>query len=191
MTRISLTDVAHALIAERLLQGNTAIDATLGNGHDVLFLASCVGMCGRVYGFDIQRHALEASRKRLMAQEMQNRAELIQACHSDMERLLPAAVVGNVKAIMFNLGYLPGGDKQLITCVETTLPALDAACRLLAVGGILTVLAYPGHTGGDQETDSIQQWCKQLNRQVFEYQTIESGSPNPKSPRLFVIRKQG
>jgi Putative rRNA methylase. len=90
---------------------------------------------------------------------------------------------------MFNLGYLPGGDKSIITLTDSTLTALTAAARLLAVNGIITLLAYPGHLGGDMETDQVEHWCKQLDSEQFAVETLYSAEPKDTAPRLFVIYK--
>jgi hypothetical protein len=61
--------------------------------------------------------------------------------------------------MMFNLGYLPGGDHQLVTRAERTVLALQNACELLADGGVLSVLAYRGHPGGREEAQAVRDWC--------------------------------
>jgi hypothetical protein len=91
---------------------------------------------------------------------------------------------------MFNLGYLPGADKSVITQIDSTLAALNAACRLLAPRAVITVLAYPGHAGGDLETEQLAAWCRQLDETRFNSEVILSSHDKPSAPRLFVIRKQ-
>jgi hypothetical protein len=92
---------------------------------------------------------------------------------------------------MFNLGYLPGGDKSVITLTDSTLTALTIASRILSPNGIITLLAYPGHQGGDQETDQVKNWCEQLNPDQFYVSIIYSAEHKESAPRLFVIRKMG
>lgn len=187
--RISLSEIAHQHIQTMLADGMLAVDATLGNGHDCLFLAQCVGETGHVYGFDIQTQAILASRARLQQHDMPERATLFQADHANISRLIPENLHSHITAIMFNLGYLPGADKTVITRSTSTLPALDAACGLLASQGIITVIAYPGHSGGDQETERVEQWLSRLDTRHFQQQTIYSQSEKSTAPRLFVIRK--
>lgn len=55
---------------------------------------------------------------------------------------------GICRLVTFNLGYLPGGDKNLITKVDTTLQALQAASNVLQPGGLISIVAYVGHPGG-------------------------------------------
>lgn len=189
MTRISLLETAHGIVRQHLTQGGIAVDATIGNGHDTVFLAQCVGDSGRVFGFDIQSQALANSRQRLREQGLESRATLFLASHADMPIHIPEALQGRIRACMFNLGYLPGADKTVITRTESTLAALAAACGLLAEQGVITVLAYPGHAGGDSETQALTDWCGRLPRQ-FQVEIVLSNLDKPTAPRLFVIRKQ-
>ncbi|MCB1093584.1 MAG: methyltransferase domain-containing protein, partial [Verrucomicrobiae bacterium] len=76
------TEMAHRLLAERLRPGDLAIDATVGNGHDTVFLAEAVGQAGQVIGFDIQPIAIEATRHRLSEAGLSDRVELHTECHS-------------------------------------------------------------------------------------------------------------
>lgn len=189
MPRISLVETAHALIGQHLSPGDAAVDATVGNGHDTLFLAQCVGGQGRVFGFDVQPGAIESTRQRLRQHGMEQPVTLIQASHAEMRQAIPAEYHGRLQAVMFNLGYLPGADKSVITRTETTLAAVDEACRLLAGHGLMTVLAYPGHAGGDDETRRLEAWLTRLDDAVFKWRTVLSHQPRDSAPRLFVIRK--
>jgi len=190
MKRISLLNTAHDLIRDTLRLGDIAIDATVGNGHDTLFLAEQVGPSGQVYGFDIQQAAIDSALEKFRQAQLSDCPTLIHASHAEMSEKIPAQLHGKIKAIMFNLGYLPGGDKSVITQTDSTLTALTAAARILAVDGIITVLAYPGHQGGDLETDQVKNWCGQLDTQQFEICTVYSTEHKDTAPRLFVIRKQ-
>ncbi len=189
MTRISLPETAHRIVREHLHDGGIAIDATLGNGHDTLFLAECVGEQGRVFGFDVQIEAMGATQNRLLQHRLLDRVKLIQASHAEMQQYVPQVFHGQVQAIMFNLGYLPGADKSVITQVGSTLVAVDAACGLLAGQGVITVLAYTGHAGGNEEARCLEQWCMQLASNNFETELVFSSHPKANAPRLFVIRK--
>jgi len=188
MTTISLLKLAHQHIQHTLRSGDVAIDATVGNGHDTLFLAEQVSLQGRVYGFDIQQVAIMATTEKLQHNQLVDCVTLIQASHADMAVHIPAQHHGNIKACMFNLGYLPKGDKAIITQTSSTLLALTAACSLLAPQGLITILAYSGHAGGDEETDHVEQWAEQLDEQ-FSVNRFLSAIPSPSAPRLLVIQR--
>ena len=189
MKPISLTQQAHSLIEHKINSGDIVIDATVGNGHDTLFLAKQVGESGRVYGFDIQQVALEAARSKLQQANLLNCVTLILVNHALMKDKIPVQYHGKISAIMFNLGYLPGGDKTLITRADSTLMALNSASQLLSAKGIMTILAYPGHDGGDIETDQVKKWCGQLDQQQFKVDIFSSAENNNSMPALFSIYK--
>ena len=90
---------------------------------------------------------------------------------------------------MFNLGYLPQGDKTIITQPDSTLLALSSSLELLAPKGITTILAYPGHPGGENETVQVANWCYQLNPENFSVQVINSKEHKDSAPRLFIVQK--
>lgn len=188
MPRISLTQSAHAVIQQHLNTGDSAIDATVGNGHDTVFLAELAGPDGSVYGFDIQPSALASARARLEQHRLDGCVTLINDSHARIAELIPKAQHGKVKAVMFNLGYLPGSDKTVITQSASTLAALNAALDILSPQGVITILAYPGHSGGDQETDNVQTWCEQLDTSRYPFSILHGDAKNNSSPRLYVIR---
>lgn len=183
---VSVVSQAHRLVQAVLLPGEIAIDATAGNGHDTLFLARQVGPQGRVFALDIQAAALAQTQHRLSAAGIENVA-LILGDHALMRELIPAEVHGRVGAVMFNLGYLPGGDKRVTTQVAHTFPALENAVQVLRPGGILSVVAYPGHPGGAEETEQVERWFEEMGASRLEQLDVprEAGP----GPRLLVGRR--
>lgn len=154
---------AEALVREKLGPGMTAIDATMGNGGDTERLCSLVGAGGRVWAFDVQEAALAKTRARLERAGLLEQARLIHAGHEHMREY----VMGPVDAIVFNLGWLPGGDKSITTRVDTTLCALEISLGLLKPGGLMTVCAYPGHAEGAEELKSVMRWAAALDPNRF------------------------
>lgn len=162
---MSVLSTAHKWIAERTHSGDVVIDATAGGGVDTMALAELVGPKGTVYAFDIQEDALERTRRRLATLDHQGRlpnVKLTLADHAELIRHVDSGDAGKVAAVMFNLGYLPGGDPSVITEPESTLRALDSAMALLRPGGILTCVLYPGHPGGDAEAAAVEAWAASL-----------------------------
>lgn len=190
MARLSLTSQAQHIIAERVSLRDAVIDATLGNGHDALFLAQCVGSEGVVFGFDIQAQAIANSKNSLAMLVDPPESRFILASHADMLQHIPKTLHGRIQAIMFNLGYLPGADKSCITQTSSTLTALQAAIDLLAVSGVVTVMVYPGHPGGDLEAEAVAHWLSALDNSCYHVATIASQSDKTTAPRLFVIDKR-
>ncbi len=177
------TEQAHALILERLAPGDTAIDATVGNGHDTKFLADCVGPSGKVIGFDVQVTAVEKA-SLLVCDSPQ--VILHQAGHETIS----AHVSEEVEAVTFNLGYLPAGDKSIITKAPTTIKALETSLRLLSETGIITVVVYSGHEGGLIESRALNDWAASLDQKAFS--VIRYGFLNQQNspPYLLAIEHQ-
>ena len=189
MQRISLVNEAHKIIAQHLPAGGFAIDATTGNGHDTLFLARLVGTEGHVYGFDIQKTAISKTNVRLQQSGLLHQVSLIQDGHENLAAHLSDSVTGRINVVCFNLGYLPGTDKKVITQQQSTIQALANACQILAASGCITVIAYPGHEGGQEETDAIYAFCKQLDCNLYEVKIITVERSHNQPPILFVVTK--
>ncbi len=174
---------AHREVAAVLRPGDAAVDATAGNGHDTVFLAGLVGGTGTVIAFDVQAQAIASTRERLAAAGLLERVELVHGSHAGIAE---HAAPGSVAAVMFNLGYLPGGDHSLITRREETLAALEAAMAVLRPGGLLTIVCYPGHPGGDEESAAVVAWGAKHGADVFR-----RGDTLRPAPFLVVIRAAG
>lgn len=159
------------------------MDATAGNGWDTLFLAQLVGSRGTVHSFDIQKKALEQTKTLLAQHNCVQRVQLHLANHQDISQY----VDGPVQAVMFNLGYLPGGDKQITTCAQSSLIALGNCLSFLAPGGIISVVTYSGHPGGEEEEEKVGDWCRSLPTREYtaiNYSLINK--PN-RPPKLWLI----
>lgn len=154
--------LAAALASGREAGAPCALDATAGNGHDTLFLASQVGDAGRVWAFDVQTAALAAARARVAEAGLVERVVFVHAGHERLGEILPPDVAGRLYAATFNLGYLPGSDKKTVTHAPTTLAALEALLPLIAVHGLLCVHAYLGHSGGEAEGAAVARWFEGL-----------------------------
>jgi len=90
---------------------------------------------------------------------------------------------------MFNLGYLPFGDKAIVTTPETTLAGLEQALTLLESGGLISVLAYPGHAGGLVESQCVRGWIDQHTTSLEAVRFQDEGNAN--SPILWLLTKLG
>ena len=183
----SLTQLAHNVIRRIVQQGDTVIDATAGNGNDTQLLASLVGATGHTIAIDIQQSAIESTSSRLERAGLN--ADLRHADHAIELNSLRAAGL-KAKAAMFNLGYLPGSDKQVTTDSGSTRAAIQAAIEVLMAGGALTIIAYRGHAGGLEEATIVEQYLAELPTDQFETSRIDGDSNNPTSPVLFVVRKE-
>ena len=173
-------EMSHDFLAQVITQEDIVVDATMGNGHDTLFLAK---LAKQVYAFDIQEQALEKTSQRLQEAGLTN-AELILQGHETVDQFVREA-----KAGIFNLGYLPSADKSIITQPQTTIEALEKLCHLLVKGGRIAIMIYYGHEGGDIEKDVVMDFVSQLPQQEYTatiYRTLNQIN-NP--PFLVMIEK--
>ena len=177
---------AHDLLRRALRPGDRAIDATAGNGHDTVLLAQCVGEQGQVYAFDVQASALAATQARLQQAGLLNRVTLIADSHAQLQHHVPPGV----QATVFNLGYLPGSDKAIVTQAHSTIAALEQALDLLQRGGVLVMVVYGGHPGADAERTAVEQWAQTLDvkrAQILRYQLVnQPGQP----PYVLALEKR-
>ena len=185
MAMVDLVGLHKYFILEHLKEGDVAVDFTMGNGNDTLFLSKTVGDGGRVYAFDIQEEALISTRAHLEANGAPENYTLICASHHRVKEF----VDGPIKAGMFNLGYLPRSGKKAVTTMrETTMPAVEAALELLAPDGVLIVAIYPGHEEGALEGEMLREYFKGLSRFRIcpsEFKILNS----PSSPYFFLVEK--
>ena len=173
-------EMAHDFLAQVITPEDIVVDATMGNGHDTLFLAK---LAKQVYAFDIQEQALEKTSQRIQEAGLTN-VDLILQGHETVDQY-----VTEVKAAIFNLGYLPSADKSIITQPQTTIEALDKLCQMLVKGGRIAIMIYYGHEGGDIERDSVMDFVSQLPQQEYTatiYRTLNQIN-NP--PFLVMIEK--
>ena len=183
---VDLVGLHKHFILEHLKEGEVAVDFTMGNGNDTLFLSKTVGETGRVYAFDIQEDALRATKARLENEGAPENYTLIHASH----HLVGEYVKEPIKAGIFNLGYLPGsGRKGVYTLRETTMPAVEAAIGLLAPDGVLLIAVYPGHEEGTIEGNLIDDFLATLDRKQLcacKFKIVNS----PTSPFFFLVERR-
>ncbi len=164
------------MIKEPLL----CIDATAGTGKDTVFLAKLVGERGRVISMDIQEMAIEQTKKRLLKERLSNRAEVVLDSHVHMDKY---AKKDRVSLIMFNLGYLPGGDHSLSTKADTTIEALEKGLNLLHEGGMISLLIYSGGDSGFEEKNQVLAWLRELPDDKYTV-LVEAFYNKPNNPPL-------
>ena len=179
-----LTERVHTYLSEHLHPGDHAIDATAGNGHDTAHMAALVGPAGCVIAIDIQKTAIDATRKRLESRQCSESVQLFNGDHSEVLQSLCSTHARTISAIVFNLGYLPGSDKRIQTTPETTLRALDASLELLKSNGLLLVIAYRGHEGGQLEADVVADWIQQIENDNWSVERHNPKSNGDKKPPI-------
>jgi ubiquinone/menaquinone biosynthesis C-methylase UbiE len=173
------TKLAMAIIEKYIKEGDIAIDATAGNGNDTLALSNFVGASGKVYAFDIQEKAIERTRKLLAESSLFDNTVLICDSHERMPSYIEEK--GEVSAVIFNLGYLPSGDKYLHTAPESSIQAIKESLRILRKNGIVSIVMYPGTETGKREKDVVFRYAQTLPPE--KYHVCRCDTPNqPNTP---------
>ena len=183
MKNFQITQWSAHFIEEQVKPGDFCIDATMGNGNDPLLLSRLCGESGQVLAFDIQEQALNHTRERLQKAAAPENYTLLLESHSHMSQY---ARPETVSCIVFNLGYLPGGDHSKATKSNTSITAMEQGLFLLKKGGLLSLCIYSGGDSGFQERDDVLTWLKQLDS--HKYLVIRSDYYNrPNNPPIPVL----
>ena len=166
--------------------GDTVVDATCGTGQDTVRLAKAAGETGRVVAFDIQEAAIGQTAARLRENGCTN-TELVHGTFADMGKYVPDE---NAAAVVFNLGYLPGGDHSVTTTAEETLAGLEAALRAVRPGGIVTAVLYSGHEEGAREKQAVLEWAEKLDSRRFHAAFVQMINQHRNPPEILWITKK-
>ncbi len=180
-------DLAHHFWKSLLLNpGDVVIDATCGNGKDSLALAALLQpLNGKLLCIDIQEKAIENT-KALLQKEVPDFFCNVSFYHQSHETLPEVALL---KLIVFNLGYLPAGDKSLTTKVDSTLQSIKNALEVLSLGGVLSITCYPGHLEGKKEEEALLEYLSKLDPFHYCFTSFFWDNRNA-SPSLFLVQKK-
>lgn len=185
MQNYQITQWCQNRIKEQVQAGDCCIDATAGNGYDTRLLCELAGETGKVYAFDIQAQALENTKLRLQEAGLADRATLILDSHENMA----GYVTEPVSCIVFNFGYLPGGNHALATRPDTSIRAIEEGLKLLKKGGMMHLCIYSGKDSGFEEKTAIMEYLHTLNsREYLVLVTEYYNRPNHPPMPVMIIR---
>ena len=174
----NISDLSHDIIDNYLENKNIAIDATLGNGYDTDFLEE---KFNKIYSFDIQKEACDNYRLK----EKDNVILINDSHHKFLDYINE-----KVDCIMYNLGFLPGGNKEITTLHETSLESIKCGINILNSGGIMTICIYRGHYEGKLEESCILSFLKDLDKKQYGVMLHSYLNRDIKAPMLAVIEKK-
>lgn len=172
---------AHHLLNTSVKAGDVVVDATCGNGNDTLFLCNLVGESGHVYAVDIQKQAIEST-KHLLKENNFSNVTFVHDSHAKLDLYLPEDSKGKLGGAVFNLGYLPRSDKQIITRSDSTIAAIDTLLQFLRKKALVVIVVYHGHEGGSAERDAVLQYVSELDQKkyaVLKYQFLNQQNNPP------------
>ncbi len=185
MQQFSAVNVARYLLHERISTAGCLVDATAGNGNDTLFLAQNAESKAEIWSFDIQPAALQHTSNLLQHHGLETRVRLVLDSHVNV----PKYIKSNVDVFMFNLGYMPGQNHDIMTMTNSTLTAVANAVNLLSVSGVISILSYPGHSEGQKEDAAIQEFVSGLSTYCFTAGCWSLQNHSHISPRVYIIEK--
>jgi len=175
-----ILETAHQLLSFHINQDDILVDATMGNGNDTVFLAQKSKF---VYAFDIQIQALEETKKALHQSAISN-VQLILDSHEHIINY-----VTDFKGVLFNLGYLPKGDKSITTTSDTTIKTIKSLIPYLKVQGFIMLVIYTGHNAGMDESIAIEDYMHSLNQTLYKILKIDLPYQDNKPPYILFLQK--
>ena len=185
MQIFSPVDVAQLFMAQKLATAKVIIDATCGNGHDCQFLAENSVKNSEIYAFDIQQAGIKQTKQLLAENSLLNKVEIHNDNFVNMKKYLNKMI----DLVVFNLGYLPGNDKNITSCVTDLREIIPVILELLAPHGLVVITSYPGHQQGEKEFLWLEKYLPELSNKVYnvgKYQLFNHQKP---SPIVYIIEK--
>ncbi|WP_290771718.1 class I SAM-dependent methyltransferase [Anaerofustis sp.] len=181
----NVSEMTDFFIDSKVKPGDVVLDLTMGNGNDTLYLSGKVGQKGKVYAFDIQKEALKNTKALLKEKALYDNTVLILDSHINLLEY----VKEKVSFAVYNLGYLPKGDKSITTKKEDTLLSIKRTLSVLDYDGTVCICAYVGHEGGMEEYKGIVDYCKELDKKSFNIVNINHLNRRETSPVMILIEK--
>ena len=196
------TELALHIVRAYVKPGDIVVDATCGNGKDTLALAEM--RPAGLYAFDVQEEAVRETIRLLEANgygdSMRGSSEhgwitVRQLAHEKMPeffRSSPDEPLGAapLKVVIFNLGYLPGGNKAITTRADTTLTAVQGAMELIAPDGLVCVTMYSGHSEGEKEKAALLRFAEELDAGKWHCAYISMPNQQNHPPEILLITRK-
>ncbi len=177
------SDICDFYIENIIKEGDRVVDATVGNGNDTLKLSNAVGKTGCVYGFDIQMDAINSAKEK---NYIYNNVVFLNESHSELDLF----IAEEISFVIFNLGYLPGGDHSIKTCEKTTIPAIEKAMTKLTAGGVILLVIYRGGDTGFSESEAVISYVKGIDYKKYNVLLFDYINRPKNPPMVCVIEKK-
>ena len=175
MSFYQITDTVKKLLLDNVKEKNISVDFTLGRGNDTIFLSDNFYY---FYSFDLHNECIDD----FELKNIQN-VKLILDSHENVDKYIDGFDCG-----MYNLGYLPGSNKEITTNAESTLISLYKAVNILNIGGFISIVLYIGHNQGKRESQEVLEFCSRLDNKRFNVAYLNLLNKN-NPPSLVLINK--
>ena len=172
---INISKLSHELLKENK-EANIAIDMTCGNGNDTLFLST---IAKQVYAFDIQDKAISNTLDLMKKNNIPN-VNVIKESHD----LFDIYISEKIDLAIYNLGYLPNGDKSIKTKTKTVINSLKKVLTQLNDLAIVVIVIYLHDL---EESKTIKEFTMNLadSFDVLQYKILNKHN----SPYIIKIQK--
>lgn len=197
----STTAFAMSIAQQYAVEGGLIIDATCGNGRDTLELARYDrehSLNVDIVAFDIQKEAIDSAKALLTnkgfgPQLESGKIRFVSSSHESMIGCISDLYGDGRKAclVVFNLGYLPGGDKSITTNSDSTLKAVRSALDLLDTGGLVCITMYSGHPEGAEEKQALLHFAEELDSHDYHVSYISMINQPNDPPEILLISRKG
>ena len=177
-----ILDLTKRIIKENVTKDDICVDMTIGNGNDTLTLANYASF---VYGFDIQQEAIDNTNKLLKDNNITN-YQLFLDSHENIDKYIDK----KIKLFIYNLGYLPKGDKKITTKSSSTINSLIKALKMLDNKGIIIIVIYTGHDEGKNEEIAINDYVRNLDQKMYEVVLYKFINQINNPPYVIMIEKK-
>ena len=175
------TDLAKFIIGQSK-DVKIAVDMTAGNGNDSKFILENLKP-ETLYAFDIQKEAMDNTLDLLG--DTQN-FKFILDSHENIEKYIQ----DKVDLVVYNLGYLPRGDKSITTHGDSTINSLKKAMEMLNKNGKIVITVYPGHPEGLKEAGDLADFLSTLDQHRYIVMRISYDNKINKPPFIYIIEKR-
>lgn len=173
--------LSHYLIENRVKNNIRACDMTAGNGNDSKFILDKKNP-KILYAFDIQKLSQERCQKLIGQRE---NFKFILDDHKNIEKYIEE----KIDLFIYNLGFLPRGNKSITTNYKSVIKSLESALSLLNKNGLILITFYPGHEAGKDEAFYVGIFLKNLDQKKFHLIKYDFYNQINTPPFLISIRK--
>lgn len=166
-------------ITNYIAKSDICVDMTCGNGHDSKFILDHLSP-KKLYAFDIQEEAKYSTYRLLQDYNLDNFRMIL-----DNHKYVTRHVYEKVDFAIYNLGYLPAGNKSITTNFNDVIDSLKNLLKILNIHAKVIITFYPGHESGKKEADEVIDFLTSLSQR--EYVITKFDFINQKNNPPFVV----
>lgn len=183
----NIIDLLKFYLEKFVKKNGVFVDMTCGNGHDTERLLKEYSP-KFLYSFDIQEKAREKTFERLGIKsddEISNFKFIL-----DNHANLKSYIKEKVDLAIYNLGYLPSGDKTITTNSNDVISSFSSLINLLNDGAFVFMTLYTGFEQGKQEAEKVLSYLENLPQREFNIIKHEFINQKNNPPCFVAIEKR-